>query len=684
MRLLSELRRRNVLRMAVLYVITAWLIMQVAEVLVSLVALPEWVGRGVLGVLAIGFPIALIFAWIYEITPEGLKLESEVDRSRSITHVTGRRMDFVAISILAAAVVVFAADKWWVGGPPEKSIAVLAFENMSGDPEQEYFSDGVSEEILNLLAQIPELTVISRSSSFSFKNKELSIPEVAKQLNVAHVLEGSVRRVGNRVRITAQLIDAASDSHLWSQSYDRDLDDIFAVQDEIAASISDALKLQLAVIAGGSGYPVAIQAASSEAYDAYLRGRVLIHSRTKEALREAISELERSISLDSSYAPAHAQLAIATLLYHGHGYEEGRRIAALHLDRARELQPYLAEGYAGRALYAMHDDPESAISYARKALAVNPSYIDAMHWLGNALHAVGRVEESDALHRREIVIDPLSIVARRTYAVDLIHRGRIKGYSLHAHISFSGEGDLVNSVRWGLRTSPNNFYAWAALGNVGEYNEASRMAVMGSYWLPVTQGQWDEALRASQELLREYPNSVTVNADVAEVFYRAGRFDEALALYERALDLSPEGRPIVGGPYYMIQLAVARRRTGDEKGALEAAGMIRELVASQVAEESPQQRHLNTAMLAAFDHDTAGAIAALRSAVRHGLTWRVFLDDPVFENLQDEPGFIALRQELDEILAGEREKILQLICLHNPVPEEWQPLPETCDGVTEQ
>ncbi len=701
MRLLSELRRRNVLRMAVLYVVTAWLIMQVTEVLMGLTALPEWIGLAVLGVLAIGFPIALIFAWVYEVTPEGLKLEKEIDPAASITHVTGRRMDFIAISVLAAAVIVFAVDKWWVGGPPDKSIAVLAFANMSGDPEQEYFSDGVSEEILNLLAQIPELTVISRSSSFSFKGKDVALPEVAERLNVAHVLEGSVRRVGDRVRITAQLIDAASDSHLWSQTYDRGLDDIFAVQDEIAAAISAALKVELAVVAGESDHPATVLVASSGAYDAYLKGRELIHVRTKDALQEAISHLERSISLDNSFAPTHAHLAIATLLYHGYGHEEGRRIAALHLERAQELEPDLAEAYAGRALMAIHDDPESAVVHAQKALAVNPSYIDAMHWLSIALHAVGRVEESEVLLEREIVIDPLSIVARRTYAIDLLRRGRIDeaheiadrivaqsppaGYNLHARISFWGEGDLVNSVAWGLRASRNNFFAWAALGNVGEYKEALRLAGKYSYWAHGTQGQWDEAVRISQEFLRNSPDSAIMNSDVADVLYRAGRFDEARALYERALELTPEGRPILAwGPYYMIQLAVARRKAGDEEGALEAVGMIREVVAKQAAAENFQLRDIHTAMLAAFDHDRAGAIAALRSAVRNGLTWRVFFDDPVFEDLQDEPGFIALRQELDDILAGEHERILQLICFDNPVPDEWQPLPETCQGVVEQ
>jgi len=701
MGLMSELRRRNVLRMAGLYVVSAWLVMQIAEVLVGLGAVPEWIGRAVLGVLALGFPIALIFAWVYEITPEGLKRESEVNRAESITHLTGRRMDFIVIAVLAAAVLVFAYDKWWGDEPPEKSVAVLAFENMSGDPAQEYFADGISEEILNLLAQTPGLTVISRSSAFSFKGKNTPIPEVARQLNVAHVLEGSVRRVGNQVRITAQLIEASSDSHMWSQSYDRTLDDVFIVQDEIAEAISRVLKVKLAGVAGGKSMPSPPATSSPEAYDAYLKGRQLIHERTSEALQEAIGLLELSISLDSSFAPAHAHLAIATLLHRGYSNVEGRHIAALHLERAQALKPDLAETHAGRALYSLHDDPESAVVYAERALELNPSYVDAMHWLAIALYAVGRVEESRALHEREIVIDPLSIVARRTYATDLMYRGQTgeaheiadrivaqsptAGYSLHARIAFWGEGDLANAVSWGLRASRNNFHAWAALGNVGEYAEAARLGGAGDYWFLATKGEWDEAVRVARGTLQARPNSAIANSDVAEVLYRAGRFEEALALYERALELSPEGRPILAwGPYYMIQLAVTRRRTGDEQGAREAAEMIRQLVAENSAEGSHQEYDLNLAMLAAFDHDAAGAIAALRSAVLRGLTWKVILDDPVFDYLQENPEFIALRQELDEILAREREKILQLICFDNPVPDEWQPLPETCEGVVAQ
>ena len=198
MRLFTELRRRNVLRMAVLYAAAAWFIMQLAEVVFGLIGLPEQFGRVLLIVLAIGFPIALIISWFYELTPEGVALDKDVQATASVTSFGGRRTDFVIIAILSAGLLLFAYDKWWVAGPDDLSIAVLAFENMSNDPSQEYFSDGISEEILNLLAGIEQLKVLARTSSFSFKGKNTDIATMAAQLDVRHILEGSVRRSHRR------------------------------------------------------------------------------------------------------------------------------------------------------------------------------------------------------------------------------------------------------------------------------------------------------------------------------------------------------------------------------------------------------------------------------------------------------------------------------------------------------
>ncbi len=707
MRLVSELRRRNVLRMVVLYALAAWVIMQVAEVLIDLAKLPDWIGTTTLGLLAVGFPIALIFSWFYEITPQGISLEKDVDPEESITHVTGRRLEFIVISLLCAGLILFAYDKWWIGPPPEKSIAVLAFTNMSGDPDQEYFSDGISEELLNVLAQIPELRVISRSSSFSFKGKDIAIPTVAKQLNVAHVLEGSVRKMGNRVRITAQLIEARSDSHLWSESFDREFDDIFAVQEEIAAAISDALKVKLALVAGEAVQPTVIKAANTAAYDAYLQGRESIHHRGREAMEDAVHHLERSLRLDNDFAPAHAQLAIATMLLTGYvasPREEARRIGAAHLDRAQELQPDLAEAHLGRALLAYYaDDDESAIEHAQKALAVNPNYIAAMDRLHSSLGRLGRYEAAHTVLEQMLVTDPLSIIARTAHADWLRSRGRVEeaheladqllaesvwaGYEVHAWTSLWWEGKLAESLSWALRAPAGSSSAKWAFAFVGEFDEAWRSNGMHSYWVDIIEGRWDEAIRATQSNMQLYPENGAFVGIAAEALFLAGRVDEALPLYERALDFVHEGRPLSQpGPLLNTMfLAHARRTAGDEAGAQAAVQIVRKDHAlRRAAGEINQDQDTAEAMIAAFEHDPDRAIAALKSAMRRGLRVPNFYDNPLFEDLQDEPHFVALKQEFDAILATEHDKVLQLICFNNPAPDHWQPLPETCEGVEEQ
>jgi len=702
MRLVSELRRRNVLRMAVLYALAAWVIMQVAEVVIDLANLPEWIGPTILGLLAVGFPIAIFFSWFYELTPEGISLEKDVGPAESITHVTGRRLDFIVISLLCAGLILFAYDKWWIGPPPEKSIAVLPFTNMSGDPDQEYFSDGVSEELLNVLAQIKPLKVIARTSSFSFKGQNVDIATVAEKLNVRHVLEGSVRRSGNQVRITAQLIDAVDSTHVWSQTYDRNLGDIFAVQDEIAGAISDALKVELALVAGETVPPTVIRAANTDAYDAYLQGRELIHRRGQENMEAAARHFERALRLDENFAPAHAQLAIAKILYPAS--KEARQTALAHVDRAQELEPDLAEAHAGRAYLAYRaGDPEAMVKHARKALVSNPNYIDAMNWLAIGLSDLGHYEERDAIRKQMLVTDPLSIVGRLNYASWLSFRGRIEeaheladqllaqsqwaGYRAHASTSFFGEGKIAESLSWGLRASAgDDFVKWAFIW-VGEYDEARRIDPSIAPWGDAIEGRWDEAIRATQEKLQLDPDSRGAIEDAAEMLYHAGRFDEALPLYERLLDLVPEGRPVPGWwdvPATM-RLALARRRAGDEEGAQAAAQIARQDHAVRLAAgEKDQIEDLTEAMLAAFDGHPDRAIAALESAIQRGLRIALYVDDPIFDDLRDDPRFVALRQEMDVLLAVEHEKVLQLICFNNPVPEDWQPMPETCEGVVEQ
>ncbi len=633
----------------------------------------------------------------------------------------------VGIGLLCLAVLVVVIDRFVLKREDtaataiadQNSIAVLPFVDMSAKQDQGYFSDGISEELLNLLAQIPELRVIARSSSFSFKGQNVDIATVAKQLNVAHVVEGSVRKMGNRVRITAQLIEARSDSHLWSQSYDRELDDIFAVQEEIAAAISEALKVELALVAGTAVQPTVIKAANTDAYDAYLRGRELIHLRGGKNLQDAIRHLERALRLDERFAPAHAQLAIASFLSQDRDYgtlslEKMRRKAILHLDRAQALEPNLAEAHGGRALLALDGDLESAVEHARKALALNPSYSDAMIWLYIALRWLGRYEEGDASLMQLLVTDPLNILGRATYSRWLSFTGRVEeaheianqllvqglysGYLMHAETSYMWEGKIADGLSWDLGaraedpgdTNKLADRVWGFI-SVGEYAEARRASDVLTYLVDVAEGQFDKAIQATQRRMQLEPDNDAVIAAAAHVLYAAGRIDEALPLYERFLDFRPAGRPIpdafmtgFSSNEMTMRLALARRKAGDEDGAQAAAQIARQdHAARRAAGRKNHYEHRAEAMLAAFQNNPQGVIAALKSAIQLGMRNLQVFDDPIFEDLWDEPRFVALQQELDAILAAEHDKVLQLICFNNPVPDDWQPLPETCEGVEE-
>jgi len=338
--LFDELKRRNVIRVAVAYLIATWLVLQVADLVLENISAPEWVMQVFMLAFALGFPLALIFSWAYELTSDGLKKEREVDRDQSITRSTGRKLnqaDTSNTATLDSAVVT------------DKSVAVLAFEDLSAAGDHAYFAEGLSEELLNVLAQVPDLKVAGRTSSFAFKGQNTDLRDIGEILNVAHILEGSVRTSGNRIRVTAQLINAADGFHLFSETYDRDLTDIFAVQDDIAEKISTALQSELiGTVAVREATPTQI-----EAFDLYLLARQNIHTRDKDKMTEALALLDQAIAIDPEYAPALAQKALATYLLSDSGGAYGDipaadaiRIARPLLDKALQIDSRLAEAHA--------------------------------------------------------------------------------------------------------------------------------------------------------------------------------------------------------------------------------------------------------------------------------------------------------------------------------------------------
>jgi len=427
----EELKRRNVIKVAIAYVVVAWLVLQFSDVILNNIEAPGWVFRVIMLLLGIGFALAMFFAWAFEMTPEGIKREHEVDRSQSITQQTGRKLDFLIIGVMGVALayfiwearfsesiqsattdpVVISQNTDLAGDEPaeisnEKSIAVLPFVNMSSDPEQEYFSDGLSEEILNLLAKIDGLKVIGRTSSFAFKGKNEDLRDIGKALGVTTVLEGSVRKSGDRVRVTAQLIDVSDGSHLWSNTYDRTLTDIFAVQDDVAAEILAALQVHVAA-APKRGRPTE----NPEAYSLLLKARAPISSF------DGISAepfLRKAIELDPEFAEAYELLALSFWLQSGQGMEiaEQREHMRAAAAKALSIDPNLLFAQALFEAGKIEDYSYfKEIQAFERVVREDPSHEEALSALIYDLLFVGYFAEALGLAERVVQFNPLSATA---------------------------------------------------------------------------------------------------------------------------------------------------------------------------------------------------------------------------------------------------------------------------------
>ena len=430
----SELKRRNVFKVAVAYAVAAWLLLQITDLVLENINAPDWVMQVFMLAMAVGFPLAIIVAWAYEITPDGVKLEKHVDRSKSTTTQTGKQLNRGIIVILSVAVVFLLTERFReqtglqkqipearlptetvypehkpVSATRAKSIAVLPFVNMSADPDNEYFSDGIAEEILNVLARIPELKVAARTSAFAYKGNNINIAGIARDLNVDHVLEGSVRKAGDHVRITAQLIKADDGHHLWSATFDRELTNIFAIQDEIATSIAEALKVTLELDSGAAGNLTGTN--NTEAYDAYLRGVNQWHLRTGESLFNSISLFEKAIGIDPGFARAHAGLALTYAVimdYTEMPITEAHSKAKRAADIALSIDPALVE--AATALIYTTNDLNQQLEYSRQAIALNSSFATAHQWYATTLALTGDLKAAEKEYRAALELDPRSRV----------------------------------------------------------------------------------------------------------------------------------------------------------------------------------------------------------------------------------------------------------------------------------
>jgi adenylate cyclase len=405
MDIIAELKRRSVFKVGVAYAAIAWLLVEVASTTFPMLRLPDWGPTLVLVILMFGFPVALILAWAFELTPEGIRRDSAGPDEAGEASPRGA-------SAIAQAI------------PVEKSIAVLPFVNMSDDASNEYFSDGLSEELLNLLAKVPELHVAARTSSFAFKGEKIDIPSVAGKLNVANVLEGSVRKAGDRVRITVQLIEAASGYHLWSETYDRTLDDIFAIQDGIARSVVDALKISLL-----GDVPTATET-DPQTFALYLQGTYLTTSGERDNFDKAVDAFKQAISRDPGYAPAWSGLAHTYWYQISYGVPDKKERIQKAFDaseRALALDDGRAEIYAVKALLSLSFDQgwSRADSAIRRGLEIAPGSAQVVIQAGNLARAQGRLEDAERHLRRAIELDPLNTTGHIWLSMLLISLGRL-------------------------------------------------------------------------------------------------------------------------------------------------------------------------------------------------------------------------------------------------------------------
>jgi len=410
--LFNELKRRNVFKVSAAYIVLAWLILQVADVFSSNLGLPEWAFKLAFFLLLIGFPIALVLAWAYDLTAEGIQRTESERKGNAATQSTDSEPEATSQAAL----------------PINASVAVLPFVNMSGSKDNEYFSDGLAEELLNVLAQISSLKVAARTSSFHFKGHTGDIADIARSLGVASVLEGSVRQSGNRVRITAQLINASDGYHLWSKTYDRELDDIFAVQDEIASSVAVALKVKL--LGEESDFLVAGGTNSAQAFQKYLQG---VHFQNrgsdKVATENAISSYQEAIGLDPKYAQAYAGLAfcwdqLATNSFIK--YEDGLNKSVEAAEKAIELKPDLADGHLvlGRILLHYKLDQQGARKAITTALNLNPGNSEVQIEYARISSYFGDVQASVSAARRALELDPVSLSAHH-FLGHVLYFGRL-------------------------------------------------------------------------------------------------------------------------------------------------------------------------------------------------------------------------------------------------------------------
>ncbi len=557
MSLFVELKRRNVFRVGAAYVVVSWLLLQVFDVIAPILELPPWAPKLLLLLIAIGFIPALVFAWAFELTPEGVKLEKDVDRSVSVSRQTGRKLDRVIIGVLVAVIFMMVAERLWFTGPDEqqqaavsvpvsglaKSIAVLPFDTRSMIESDRYFSAGIHDDLLTQLAKIEAIKVISRTSVMQYENTTRPLREIAAELGVATILEGGIQRAGDRVRINAQLIEAESDTHLWAETWDKELtaSNIFEIQSELATLIASALRAELApeVQRRIDEQPTE----SLEAYELTLRGRYLMDKEmTEENLDSAASLFREAIRLDPQYAAAWAGLAQALAELVGWHYRPEKELwpqARQAAEKAVELDPNLSD-----ALLALGDMQRMERQYEEgektflKAIELSPGSADAHSRYSDLLRDAQRLEESLYEIRRAVELDP-HLMRIRESLLQNIYFGR----------DFDGVLEEANAV---LELEPGAAGAWywkslalALKGDFAAAEEAMLKAIEldpGNSYYGIGLAYvyaWDGRRDAVEGIMENAEQKGFSLVEIGLVYGVLGDLDLAFKYMDRALEETP-------------------------------------------------------------------------------------------------------------------------------------------------
>ena len=559
----AELKRRNVVRAAGLYLVGAWLLTQVASTVLPMFGAPDWLPRSIVILLAIGFIPALIFSWVFELTPQGLKRDAEVPAEQSIGPQTARRMDRMIIAVLLVALGYFAFDKFVLNqrratltatdaqsAPNERSVAVLAFANLSDDKGSEYFSDGISEELLTVLQKIPGLHVAARTSAFSFKGKNATAQEIGEKLGVARLVEGSVRKAGDVVRIAARLTQAKTGQEIWSENFTRDLKDVFAVQTELAQTIVEQLRGQLT---GGSASSTSeaeiqneVRAAAKggtnnvEAHEAYLRGRFFLNRHSGKEVDQARTAFERAVQLDPRFALAWAGLAQTHVWDCNYGTEGGQKGFNAHLaaardsaERALSIEPDLPEALYPRAMIETNFDYnwKGAAETLRKALALAPQDPTLLMEAGNLAQARGEPAQCLEFFRRAVAFDPVNAQARAFLANGLSNLGKQEEARAEYARMIELNPSAPNSyAAMGLTYLPESKFEEAAAAAQKHAAEWARLLTLACVrW---AQKRIPESDAALAELVAKFDD--TAAYQIAEVYAYRNDKDHAFAWFERA------------------------------------------------------------------------------------------------------------------------------------------------------